>query len=148
SLGIALIGGGMRAARRRAEASTTAIETERERLRVTIESIGDAVIATDLEGRVTDLNSVAAAITGWPLSEARGRRLEEIFSISDEESRQPQRSPVERVLAEGHVVGLSNHTVLVARDGTLRPIEDSAAPIRDRAGRVTGVVLVFRDVTE
>ena len=148
SLGIALIGGGMRAARRRAEANAADIGTQREQLRVTLESIGDAVIATDTHGRVTAMNSVAAALTGWRASDAHGRPLDQVFRVVDEHTGEPVRNAVDSVLAEGRIVDLANHTVLIARDGTARPIEDSAAPIRDRAGTVSGVVLAFRDVTE
>ena len=124
------------------------LAAEKERLRVTLGSIGDAVIATDVEGRVTLLNEVAAALTGWTLDEAVGRPLSEVFHIVNEESRAPVVSPVELVLREGRVVGLANHTSLIARDGSERPIADSGAPIRDAAGQITGVVLVFRDQSE
>lgn len=116
--------------------------------RVTLASIGDAVIATDTQGRVTFLNSVAQEMTGWPSADAEGQSLEAVFPIVNEQTRQPVQNPVEKVLREGVIVGLANHTILVARDGTERPIDDSAAPIRDGSGRMIGVVLVFRDVTE
>ena len=131
--------------RRRAEEQ---VHEQREWLRVTLASIGDAVIATDTEGRVTFLNGVAQELTGWTQDDAQGRPLEAVFTILHEQTRQPVENPVERVLREGVVVGLGNHTVLIARDGTERPIDDSAAPIRDAAGRMLGVVLTFRDVTE
>jgi PAS domain S-box-containing protein len=121
---------------------------EKERLAVTLRSIGDAVIATDEAARVTLLNDVAEALTGWKAAEAMGKPLHEVFRIVNEETRRPAANPVERVLREGVVVGLANHTSLIARDGTERPIADSGAPIRDAAGRITGVVLVFRDQTE
>ena len=121
---------------------------ERDRLSVTLRSIGDAVIATDEAGRVELFNAVAEQLTGWKAEEARGRPIQEVFTIIDEESRLPAVSPVGRVLREGVTLGLANHTALVARDGTERPVADSAAPIRDAQGRVTGVVLVFRDQTE
>jgi PAS domain S-box-containing protein len=121
---------------------------ERDRLSVTLRSIGDAVIATDEAGRVELFNAVAEQLTGWKAEEARGRPIQEVFTIIDEESRLPAESPVGRVLREGVTLGLANHTALVARDGTERPVADSAAPIRDAQGRVTGVVLVFRDQTE
>ena len=120
----------------------------REWFRVTLASIGDAVITTDAEERVTFLNPVAETLTGWSLDEARGRPMGEVFHILNEHTRQPAESPVGRVIREGIVVGLANHTVLIARDGTETPIEDSAAPIRDGEGRIIGVVMVFRDVTE
>ncbi len=119
-----------------------------ERFRVTLASIGDAVIATDEHGRVTFLNAVAAELTGWTEEAAAGRPLEEIFHIVNEFTRQPTDSPVARVLREGVTVGLANHTVLIARDGREFPIDDSAAPIRDSAGQLIGVVLVFRDIHE
>jgi PAS domain S-box-containing protein len=114
----------------------------------TLHSIGDAVIATDTEGRVTFMNPAAEAITAWTADEARGRPLPEVFPIFNEETRLPVANPVDKVLREGVVVGLANHTVLVRRDGTDVPIDDSAAPIIDSAGSMFGVVLVFRDVTE
>jgi PAS domain S-box-containing protein len=132
-------------ARRRAERELAA---ERERLRATLAGIGDAVISTDAAGRVTFLNGVAEALTGWPAAEAAGRPLPEVFHIVNEYTRQPVENPALRALREGVVVGLANHTVLIARDGTERPIDDSAAPMRDEAGRPIGAVLVFRDVTE
>ncbi len=130
--------------RQRAEATVRASE---ERFRTTLHSIGDAVIATDAQGRVTLLNPVAEALTGWSNDEARDKSLDEIFRIVNEETRETVENPVARVLREGEVVGLANHTVLVARDGTERPIADAGAPIRDDRGVITGVVLVFRDQT-
>src|SRR6266568_7598683 len=125
-----------------------ALAAEKERLAVTLRSIGDGVIATDERARVTLFNSVAEELTGWKSEEAAGKTLREVFNIVNEETRQPALSPVDRVLREGVVVGLANHTALIARDGTERPIADSAAPIRDASGRTRGVVLVFRDQTE
>ena len=148
SVGIALIGRGMRRARREAEAEAAEAAASREALRVTFQSIGDGVITTDVRGRVTSLNGVATALTGWTADEAAGQPLEAVFRIIDEASRQPTPSPVAKALAEGQVVGLANHTILIARDGTERPIDDSAAPIRDAEGGIRGVVLVFRDGTE
>jgi PAS domain S-box-containing protein len=124
------------------------LREERERYRVTLSSIGDAVIATDTAARVTFLNQVAGRLTGWDIAAAGGRPLEEVFRIVNESTRQPVPNPALRALKEGAVVGLSNHTVLLARDGTERPLEDSAAPIRGAQGEVVGTVLVFRDVTE
>ena len=118
-----------------------------EALRVTLESIGDAVLTTDAEGRVAYLNPIAESLTGWTLDEARGRRLDEVFRILKEDDRQPAENPVNRVLRDGVVTGLANHTLLIARDGTERPIDDSAAPIRDEDGVVTGCALVFRDIS-
>jgi PAS domain S-box-containing protein len=137
-----------RAAREAAEAAAGVIRAQREQLRVTLESIGDAVIATDAEGRVTLLNPVAQALTGWGPEEAAGRPLGAVLDIKNEQTGRPAENPVARVLREGVVVGLANHTALTARDGTVRPIEDSAAPIKDEQGRTRGVVLVFHDVTE
>ena len=131
--------------RRRAEQR---ISTETERLAVTLRSIGDAVIATDDQGCVTLLNPVASALTGWAAQDAAGRPLEEIFRIVNEDTGATVESPVRRVLREGKVVGLANHTLLIARDGQQRPIADSSAPIRDAAGKLIGVVLVFRDQTD
>jgi PAS domain S-box-containing protein len=130
---------------RRAE---MAIAQHRQWLQTTLESIGDAVIATDRQGRVAFMNRVAEALTGWSASAAHERPCDEVFRIVNEQTRAPVQSPVARVLAEGAVVGLANHTLLLARDGHERPIDDSGAPIRDELGEVAGVVLVFRDVTE
>jgi len=131
--------------RHRAEA---ALRESEESLAATLHSIGDAMLATDIEGRVTRLNPVAEELTGWPLTEARGRPVDEVFRIVSEETRAPAVVPVAKVLATGALQGLANHTALIARDGTERPIADSASPIRDAGGRVNGVVLVFRDVTQ
>jgi PAS domain S-box-containing protein len=133
---------------RAAEVHAAAVWEERERLRVTLESIGDAVISTDARGRVTLLNPIAAALTGWTNEAAAGAPLATVFRIVNERTRRPVEDPVAKVLASGRIVGLANHTVLIARDGTDRAIDDSAAPIRDSKGSVIGVVLVFRDVTE
>lgn len=124
------------------------LREQREWLRVTLASIGDAVIASDTEGRVTFLNSVAEHLTGWTQTEAQGRPLRTVFHIINEQTRKPVENPVAKVLRDGAIVGLGNHTVLVAKDGTERPIDDSAAPIQDAAGKLIGVVLTFRDVTE
>jgi PAS domain S-box-containing protein len=121
---------------------------QRELLHVTLSSIGDAVVATDREGRVTFMNAVAERLTGWQRSDATGMPVREIFRIVNEETRAPVEEPVEQVLASGQAVGLANQTVLIARDGTERPIDDSGAPIIDALGNMHGVVLVFRDVTE
>jgi PAS domain S-box-containing protein len=129
---------------RRAE---EALAEQREWLETTIESIGDAVIATDVQGRIAFMNPVAEHLTGWSLEGARGRACVEIFNIVNERTREVVDSPVQRVLAEGAVVGLANHTVLIAKDGAEHPIDDSGAPIRSRSGRIVGVVLVFRDIS-
>ncbi len=114
----------------------------------TLESIGDAVIACDIHGAVTFMNVIAARLTGWTLAEAKGHPLVDIFRIVHEETRRPVDNPVEKVLRLRHVVGLANHTVLIARDGREFIIDDSAAPIASGSGEIIGVVLVFRDVTE
>lgn len=125
-----------------------ALHEQREWFRVTLSSIGDAVVTTDTEGRVTFLNPVAQSLTGWSQEEAQGLPLDAIFKIVNEETRRTVENPAARALREGLVVGLANHTLLIAKDGTERPIDDSAAPIRDRKQQVAGVILVFRDVTE
>jgi PAS domain S-box-containing protein len=121
---------------------------EHERLRTTLASIGDGVITTDAGARVAYLNGVAEALTGWTQSEAEGRPLDEVFSIVDEQTQRTVENPASRALREGAIVGLANHTVLRSKDGRLIPIDDSAAPIRDRTGRIAGCVLIFRDVAE
>jgi PAS domain S-box-containing protein len=132
-------------ARKRAEEE---LRKRSEWLRITLASIGDAVISTDVEGRITFLNGVAEFLTGWLEREAMGRPLAEVFQIVNERTREPGPNPALRALREGTVVGLANHTILIARDGTERPIDDSAAPIRDDSGTAVGAVLVFRDVTD
>lgn len=127
---------------------TAELQHQREHLRVTLASIGDAVIAADVNGRVTFLNSVACSLTGWTTEEATGKTLPDVFSIVNEQTRQPVANPAERALKEGVIVGLANHTILIGKDGVERPIDDSAAPIRDEAGGTVGAVLVFRDITE
>jgi PAS domain S-box-containing protein len=119
-----------------------------ERLATTLRSIGDAVIATDEQGRVTMINPIAEKLTGWRLADARGKPLEEVFRIVNEQTRVPVESPVTKVLREGGIVGLANHTVLIHKAGHETPIEDSGAPICDVTGAITGVVLVFRDATD
>ena len=130
---------------RRAE---EALAEQREWLETTLESIGDAVIATDVNGLVVFMNRVAEHLTGYAATAAEGRRCDEIFKIVNEQTRQTVDNPATRVLAEGVVVGLVNHTVLIAADGREHPIDDSGAPIRSRDGHVAGAVLVFRDITE
>jgi PAS domain S-box-containing protein len=128
------------------QAEATAHE-QRERLHVTLSSIGDAVIAFDVRGRVTFMNPVAELLTGWPAAEAVGRDVTAVFRIVNEFTRQVTEDPIGKVIRAGTVVGLANHSQLIARDGVERPVEDSAAPIYDREGRLLGVVLVFRDIT-
>ena len=125
-----------------------ALHESQERWRVTLESIGDAVVATDASGVVTFANAVAAAIVGQSGEDMVGRPLAEVFRIVNEETRQPLESPVDRVIRDGQVVGLANHTVVLKPDGTEVPIDDSAAPIWDGKGQLIGVVLVFRDISE
>lgn len=121
---------------------------ESQRWLVTLASIGEGVIVTDAEARVAFLNPIAEALTGWSLDDALSHPSAEVFAIADEESGEPIQSPVARVLETGSFVALADHPVLTARDGTRRPIDASASPIRDGNGGTTGVVLVFRDVTE
>jgi PAS domain S-box-containing protein len=120
---------------------------DRERLRVTLASIGDGVIVTDARGTVTFLNPVAEGLTGWALGEAAGRPLGDVFRIVNEHTRRPAPDPVGKVLETGVTVDLANHSVLLARDGSERPIDDSAAPVRCADGELVGCVLVFRDVS-
>ena len=130
------------------DAAEAVIGEQRERLRTTLSSIGDAVITTDTEARVTDLNPVAETLTGWSNAEAAGEPLDRVFAIVNETTRAKVENPAGRALREGVVVGLANHTLLIRKDGAVLPIDDSAAPIRDRDGRVQGCVLVFRDISE
>jgi PAS domain S-box-containing protein len=116
-------------------------------LRATISSIGDAVIATDSQGRITFFNPVASQLTGWDPEEAVGKHLDAVFQIVHEQTRQVIENPVPKVLLHDTVVSLPPHTVLVSKDGSERPVEGSAAPIRDDAGEVIGAVLVFHDIT-
>lgn len=119
-----------------------------ENLRITLNSIGDAVIATDGQGIIRRMNPVAESLTGWPDEEAVGRPLGEVFSIRNALTNEPCRNPVDQVLESGEVIALANHTVLSSRDGNEYQIADSGAPIRNAKGEIVGVVLVFRDVTE
>ncbi|HEY7189051.1 MAG TPA: CHASE3 domain-containing protein, partial [Vicinamibacterales bacterium] len=119
-----------------------------ENLKVTLASIGDAVMTTDAEARVTRVNVAAQSLTGWSETEAIGKPFSEVFVIVSEESREASLDPVTCVLREGHIVGLANHTLLVTKDGREIPIDDSAAPIRTQSGELAGAVVVFRDITE
>lgn len=132
-------------ARRRAEED---LRKHSEWLRVTLASIGDAVITTDVEGRVTFMNRVAESLTGWSQAEALGCSLVDIFPIFNEQSRQPVENSALQALRAGTLVALANHTILVAKDGSEWPIDDSGAPIRNEQGEVVGAVLVFRDISE
>lgn len=131
-------------ARSLAEATT---RDQAERLRVTLASIGDAVIAVDTGKRVSFMNPVAEELTGWTQADAMGRPIHDIFRIVNEETRTPVDNPVDKVFREKKVTGLANHTLLIARDGTEHPIDDSGAPIRDGKGHIVGAILVFRDIT-
>ena len=124
-----------------------ALASEQERLAVTLRSIGDGVIATDTMGKIVFLNKVAEELTGWKNKEAKGHDSSEVFNIINEKTGQKCVSPIQRVLDLGRIVGLANHTALIAKDGTTRCIADSGAPIRDTESKIVGVVLVFRDVT-
>ncbi|HEX8712816.1 MAG TPA: CHASE3 domain-containing protein, partial [Terracidiphilus sp.] len=146
--GIALLSRSQRSAVERALRAEVSEREERQRFETTLASIGDAVIATDAAGRITFVNRVAAGLLEWPEEEARGKPLDEVFRIVNEVTRAAVESPVARVLREGQIIGLANHTVLIGKNGTEVPIDDSAAPIRDGKGNIQGTVLVFRDVTE
>ena len=133
------------------EAMRRAQQRTRERgelLQVTLGSIGDAVITTDTGGHITYLNSIAETLTGWKRAGAVGQPLDAVFRIVNEQDRRPVANPATRALREGAIVGLANHTILIQKDGAERPIDDSAAPIKDDHGRVVGCVLVFRDVSD
>jgi PAS domain S-box-containing protein len=129
-------------------ASETRARQARDWLQATLTSIGDAVIATDEEGRVSFMNPVSEALTGWTQQGALGLPLERVFVISNEETGASVENPVIKALRQGRIVGLANHTKLTAKSGREIPIDDSAAPMRDLDGNVKGVVLVFRDVSE
>jgi len=117
-------------------------------LATTLKSIGDAVIATNVNKLITFMNPVAEALTGWKQEEAIGKPLKDVFKVINEKTGKQADDPVAKVLSEGVIVGLANHTLLIARDGTKRPVDDSGAPIRDDKGKIIGMVLVFRDITE
>ncbi len=123
------------------------LRASEENLSVTLDSIGDAVMTTDAQGRVTRLNPVAEQLTGWAQAEAAGHPVDDVFHIINHQTRQPATIPVATTLAQGVIQGLANDTVLIARDGSERPIADSCAPIRNRDGIISGAVLVFRDVS-
>jgi len=125
-----------------------AVFAEKERLAVTLRSIGDAVIATDLQGNIALMNNVAETLTGWTLKEAAGKPLTKVFKVINELTREHLENPVEKVLSTGDVIELANHTLLLSRDGAERVIADSGAPIKDNNDKIIGVVLVFRDITE
>jgi PAS domain S-box-containing protein len=133
---------------RRTELAAEETKRQKELLRVTLASIGDAVIVTDERGNITFLNAIAESLTGWTDAEAQGLACAKVFNIINETTRQQVESPVEKVIRLGAIVGLANHTLLVRKDGTEVPIDDSGAPIRDANGVLRGTVLVFRDFSE
>ncbi len=120
----------------------------RDLLQITLSCIGDGVITADARGRVNYLNPAAESLTGWTLAEAAGQEVEQVFRIINETTGQPVEQPVRKVIERGLTIGLGNHTILIARNGSERPIDDSAAAIKDERGKVVGVVLIFRDITE
>jgi PAS domain S-box-containing protein len=129
----------------RRAAALSETERQKELLRVTLLSIGDAVIVTDADGKIIAINKVGEELTGWTLSEAIGKPCETVFQIINEQTRQTVESPVGKVIRQGVVAGLANHTLLITRDGREIPIDDSGAPIREQNGSLRGVVLIFRD---
>jgi diguanylate cyclase (GGDEF)-like protein/PAS domain S-box-containing protein len=133
--------------RRQAEVTAEALFVERERAEVTLNSIGDGVLSTDIGGHVTYLNVVAESMTGWTRQEAEGRPLAEVLHIIDADTREPAPNPMVLAVQENQTVGLTSNRILIRRDGHEAAIEDSAAPIHDRGGRVTGAVIVFHDVS-
>jgi PAS domain S-box-containing protein len=147
---LVLLWGFMRIQHAIAERNTAVAEEQKERelLSTTLSSIGDCVIVTDVEGRITFMNPVAINVTGWSEGEAIGRPLKAVFRIVNEETRQPVEDPVEKVIRDGVIVGLANHTLLIRRDNTEIPIDDSGAPVRSSDGKLQGVVLVFRDFSD
>jgi PAS domain S-box-containing protein len=128
------------------EKAGVALFESEQRWSTTLASIGDAVIATDVDGKITFMNAVAEDLTGWSLSEASQKHVSQVFNIICEDTRLKVDDPVRKVLKKGLVIGLANHTILLRKDGTEIPIDDSGAPIRAKDGRVTGVVLIFRDI--
>ena len=124
------------------------LKQSEENLRVTLNSIGDAVVATDTVGRITGMNPVAEKLTGWNFEDADGKPLYDIFNIANPKTREKAENPVKRLLQTGKIGGLINHNLLISKDGTESQIAESCAPIKDNEGNINGVVLVFRDVTE
>ena len=129
------------------KAAEKALAAEKERLAITLRSIGDGVITTDTEGRIVLLNKVAEKLTGWTQAEAKGKLLSGVFRIINEKTKQPVVDPVSKVMETGQIIGLANHAALISKDGTARSIADSGAPILDKDSRIIGVVVVFRDVS-
>ena len=130
------------------ERTQLALKKSEQRWATTLASIGDAVIAADTAGNITFMNAIAEELTGWTLADAATTSVPEVFNIINEHTRREVENPVTKVLREGMIVGLANHTILIRKDGTEVPIDDSAAPIRDADGKTAGVVLIFRDITE
>ena len=130
------------------EQAQASLRESEQRWATTLASIGDAVIATDLSGKIMFMNREAEELTGWTLNESSLKPVKEVFNIINEQTRLEVENPIEEVLREGMVVGLANHTVLIRKDGSEVPIDDSGAPIKDKEGKTTGVVLIFRDITE
>ena len=128
--------------------STAAIGESEEWLFTTLQSIGDAVIATDARGFIVFMNAVATQLTGWSAEDAQGQDCRVVFRIVNESTRFETESPVDKVMRDGRIAGLANHTILIAKEGTEHSIDDSGSPIRDREGLLTGVVLIFRDITD
>jgi PAS domain S-box-containing protein len=148
SVFISLLAENLHQSRRQTEKSEAKEQEQRERFRVTLASIGDAVIATDVMGRVNFMNPIAESLTGWKDAEASGRPLTEVFKIVNEQTRAQAENPALRAIKEGAIFGLANHTLLIAKDGTEIPIDDSGAPIKTAEGKMLGAALIFRDVTE
>jgi PAS domain S-box-containing protein len=144
---ISLLAESLHRSRRKTSESEAREREAHERLRVTLASVGDAVIATDTEGRINFMNPVAQSLTGWKYEEASGRHLGTVLNIVNEQTRKPVENPALRAMQEGVIVGLANHTVLIARDGSEIPIDDSGSPIRDAEGNIVGAVLIFRDIS-
>lgn len=128
--------------------NTHQIKDAEELYRTTLLSIGDAVICTDNTGKITQMNAIAEKLTGWNFSEAKGRMLDDVFEIIDEGSREKIESPVQKVISTGSIVELSNHPILVSKNGSEIPVADSGAPIKNKSNQIIGVVVVFRDQTE
>lgn len=143
-----LLAGAFQDALKERQQALAALREREQDLEITLNSIGDAVIATDASGNITRLNPVAAELTGWCLEDARGQSVKSIFPIVDASTRKPIENPVEKVIASGETVYLSNHTTLISRSGREYQIADSAAPIRNEAGDILGMVLVFNNVSE
>lgn len=129
-------------------ATTARLAAQREQLRTTLSSIGDGVITTDADAKIASMNPIAESLTGWSERDAIGRPMDSVFRIVNEETRETVDNPAIRALRDGVIVGLANHTILIGKDGTERPIDDSAAPIRSPNGAIHGCVLVFRDVSD